>query len=58
MRIVLLVKFGPEFIALVFALAESWRGDRLVDPGMGRKNLIQCLEQSQPMASLLFPWRM
>ncbi|GIW99500.1 MAG: peptide synthase [Pirellulaceae bacterium] len=48
MRIVLLVRFGAEFITLVFALMKVGAIIVLVDPGMGRKNLIRCLEEARP----------
>jgi acyl-CoA synthetase (AMP-forming)/AMP-acid ligase II len=48
MRIALLVRFGAEFISLVFALLKTGAVIVLVDPGMGRKNLIKCLEATQP----------
>ncbi len=48
MRIVLLVRFGADFIALVFALLKAGAVVVLVDPGMGRRNLIDCLAQTNP----------
>ncbi len=47
-RIGLLVRFGEDFITLVFALLKAGATMVLVDPGMGRKNLIKCLEATQP----------
>ncbi len=55
MRIVLLVKFGTDFIALVFALLKAGAVVVLVDPGMGRKNLVNCLEQSEPDGFVAIP---
>ncbi|MDX1928706.1 MAG: fatty acid CoA ligase family protein [Pirellulaceae bacterium] len=55
MRIVLLVRFGTDFIALVFALLKAGAVVVLVDPGMGRKNLIKCLEQSEPEGFVAIP---
>jgi acyl-CoA synthetase (AMP-forming)/AMP-acid ligase II len=55
MRIVLLVRFGTDFIALVFALLKAGAVVVLVDPGMGRKNLIKCLEQSEPDGFVAIP---
>jgi len=55
MRIVLLVKFGTDFIALVFALLKAGAVVVLVDPGMGRKNLVRCLEQSEPEGFVAIP---
>ncbi len=45
-RIALLVPFGEDFITLVFSLLKTGATLVLVDPGMGRRNLLQCLEAS------------
>ena len=42
-RLVLLVPPGVEFVKLVFALLRSGATTVLVDPGMGRKHLVNCL---------------
>src|SRR4029079_9118445 len=47
-RIVLLVKPGVEFVKLVFALLRTEAVTVLVDPGMGRKHLVNCLAASEP----------
>lgn len=47
-RLVLAVPFGIGFIRLVFALLKSGAVPVLVDPGMGRQNLIQCLADAAP----------
>lgn len=55
MRIVMLVKFGPDFISLVFALLKVGAVVVLIDPGMGRKNLVQCLQDSSPDGFVAIP---
>lgn len=55
MRIVMLVRFGPEFISLVFALLKVGAVVVLVDPGMGRKNLVKCLEATNPDGFVAIP---
>jgi acyl-CoA synthetase (AMP-forming)/AMP-acid ligase II len=47
-QIVLLVKPGVEFVKLVFALLRIGAVTVLVDPGMGRKHLVNCLAASEP----------
>ncbi|MCA9161902.1 MAG: AMP-binding protein [Planctomycetales bacterium] len=47
-RLVLLVRPSVDFISLVFALFKAGVVTVLIDPGMGRKNLIRCLEESEP----------
>lgn len=51
-RIALLVPPGIEFVALVFALFKAGMVTILIDPGMGRKNLIKCLAEARPQAMI------
>ncbi|MEQ8838421.1 MAG: AMP-binding protein, partial [Lacipirellulaceae bacterium] len=48
MRLALLVKPGIEFVKLVFALLRSGATTVLIDPGMGRKHVIDCLASMEP----------
>ena len=54
-RIALLVRPGMEFISLVFALFKAGAVIVLIDPGMGRKNLIQCLADAEPEGFVAIP---
>jgi olefin beta-lactone synthetase len=54
-RIALLVRFGEDFIALVFALLKAGVTVVLVDPGMGRKNLVNCLAATNPDGFIAIP---
>ncbi|MCI0331811.1 MAG: AMP-binding protein [Planctomycetes bacterium] len=47
-RLALLVRPGIEFVTLVFALLRAGMVIVLVDPGLGRRNLIRCLQEAQP----------
>lgn len=47
-RLVMLVPFGARFIALTFALLKAGVTVVLIDPGMGRKHLVNCLADAQP----------
>src|SRR3954464_5872191 len=47
-RLALLVKPGIEFVTLVFALLRAGMVIVLVDPGLGRRNLIRCLSEADP----------
>ena len=47
-RIVLMVRPGIDFISLTYALFKAGVIVVLVDPGMGRKNMIGCLEAVKP----------
>ena len=48
MRLVLMVRPSINFISLVFALFKAGVVTVLIDPGMGRKNLMRCLHDSRP----------
>ena len=54
-RIALLVRPGMEFIALVFALFKAGAVIVLVDPGMGRRNLVACLSEAEPDGFVAVP---
>ncbi len=47
-RLALLVPPSIEFITLVFALLRSGAVAILIDPGMGKKNLVRCLSEAAP----------
>src|SRR5688500_15508576 len=47
-RLALLVRPGFDFISLVFALFKSGAVQVLIDPGIGRRNMIRCLAEAEP----------
>jgi olefin beta-lactone synthetase len=57
-RLALLVTPGVEFVALVFALLRAGVVIVLIDPGMGRKNLVQCLSDCEPEGFVAIPLAM
>lgn len=54
-RACLFVRPGVELIALSFALLKAGVVPVLIDPGMGRRNLLRCVERMQPRAFLGIP---
>ncbi len=64
-RVLLLVRPGLDLLRCVFALFKLGAAPVLIDPGMGRKNFLACVRQSEPAAlvaiarahwlALLFP---
>lgn len=54
-RLALLVRPGIEFIKLVFAMFKSGVVTILIDPGMGRRNMIRCLAEAQPEGFVAIP---
>jgi olefin beta-lactone synthetase len=47
-RLALLVRPGIEFVTLVFGLLRAGMVIVLVDPGLGRRNLVRCLVEAEP----------
>ncbi len=54
-RMVLLVRPSFDFISLTFALFKAGMVTVLIDPGMGRKNLIRCLQDVEPDGFIAIP---
>jgi acyl-CoA synthetase (AMP-forming)/AMP-acid ligase II len=48
MRLALMVPPSIDFISLVFAMFKAGAVSVLIDPGMGRRNMIRCLADTQP----------
>ena len=55
MRVVLMVRPSIDFISLVFALFKAGIVTVLIDPGMGRRNAIRCLQQVEPEGFIAIP---
>jgi acyl-CoA synthetase (AMP-forming)/AMP-acid ligase II len=54
-RLVLMVRFGIEFVALVFAAFKAGAVIVLIDPGMGPGSMLECLEEVEPEGFLAIP---
>jgi acyl-CoA synthetase (AMP-forming)/AMP-acid ligase II len=54
-RLALLVRPGIEFITLVFGLLRAGMVIVLVDPGLGRRNLLRCLQEAEPEGFVAIP---
>lgn len=54
-RVLFLVKPGIDFYAALFGLFRMGAVPVLMDPGMGLKNLLGCIEQARPRAVLALP---
>ncbi len=55
MRTVLLVKPSLDFFALTFALFKLGAAIVMIDPGIGRKALLECLDEVEPEAFVGIP---
>jgi len=47
-RVLVFVRPGPEWVALLFALMRSGAVPALIDPAMGRKGVLACVERIAP----------
>ena len=54
-RLALLVPQGIDFISLAFASFKAGTVAILIDPGMGRRNLIGCLAEAEPDGFIAIP---
>ena len=54
-RLVLMVRFGIEFVSLVFAAFKAGAVVVLIDPGMGLSQVLTCLEEAEPEGFLAIP---
>ncbi len=54
-RLVLMVRPGIEFIALTFAIFKTGAIVVLIDPGMGRKRIFDCLDEVDPDGFVAIP---
>jgi acyl-CoA synthetase (AMP-forming)/AMP-acid ligase II len=54
-RLALLVPPGIEFISLVFSLLKAGAVSILIDPGMGWRNLVGCLAETEPAGFVAIP---
>jgi acyl-CoA synthetase (AMP-forming)/AMP-acid ligase II len=54
-RLALMVRPGFDFISLVFALFKVGAASILIDPGMGRRNVLRCLDEVEPQGFVAIP---
>ncbi len=54
-RLALLVRPGVDFVALVFGVLRSGASLVLVDAGLGRKNIVDCLAATEPEGFIGIP---
>ena len=54
-RVCLFARPGPEWVALVYALFKLAAVPVLIDPGMGRKNMLSCVERMRPRGFIGIP---
>ena len=55
-RILLMVPYGIDFVRLTFAVFKAGLVPVLIDPGLGRKNILNCIQQAQPEGMIAIPF--
>ena len=51
-RVLLMVPYGIDFIILAFAMFKAGLVSVLIDPGMGKINVLKCIKQIQPQGMI------
>ena len=54
-RVLMMVPSGIDFIALTFALFKLGAVPVLIDPGLGRRNVLNCIATAQPEGMIAVP---
>ncbi len=54
-RVLLMVPYGIDFVTLTFALFKAGLIPVLIDPGLGKKNVLKCIQQVQPQGMIAIP---
>jgi acyl-CoA synthetase (AMP-forming)/AMP-acid ligase II len=54
-RVLMMVPYGIDFVTLTFAMFKAGLVPVLVDPGLGKKNVLKCIEQVQPQGMIAIP---
>ena len=54
-RVLVMVPYGIEFVTLTFALFKAGAVPILIDPGLGKRNVLDCIKQSDPRGIIAIP---
>ena len=54
-RVLVMVPYGAAFVTLTFALFKAGAIPVLIDPGLGKKNVLHCIKQSEPKGIIAIP---
>ena len=54
-RVLLLVPFSIKFISIAFALFKAGTVPILIDPGLGKRNILKCVEEAEPQGIVAAP---
>ena len=54
-RVLLMVPYGIDFVTLTFSMFKAGLIPVLIDPGLGKKNVLKCIKQVQPHGMIAIP---
>ncbi len=54
-RVLLMVPYGIDFVTLTFAMFKADLIPVLIDPGLGKKNVLKCIQEVEPQGMIAFP---
>lgn len=54
-RVLVMVPYGAGFVTITFALFKAGAVPILIDPGLGKKNVLHCIKQSEPRGIIAVP---
>ena len=54
-RVLVMVPYGVDFVTLTFGLFKAGAVPVLIDPGLGKKNVLRCIKQSEPQGIIAIP---
>jgi len=55
-RVLLMVPYGIDFVTLTFAMFKAGLTPVLIDPGLGKKNVIKCIQEVEPQGMIAIPF--
>ena len=54
-RVLLMIPYGIDFITLTFAMFKADLIPVLIDPGLGKKNVLKCIQEVHPQGLIAIP---
>ena len=51
-RVLLMVPYGIDFVTITFAMFKAGLTPVLIDPGLGKKNVLKCIEEVEPQGMI------
>ena len=55
-RVLLMIPYGIDFVTLTIAMFKADLTPILIDPGLGKKNVLKCIQQVEPQGMIAVPF--